>query len=106
MFDVVVDTTSVRTLLTREVRVSAEDSEQLLVAWLSELNFLHQTRGELYADFEVTHSGGGRVVGRAMGEKLDPARHRLRTEIKGITYHGLRVTKGEHGWEGTVIFDV
>ena len=40
------------------------------------------------------------------GEKLDFKRHRLKTEIKAVTYHQLKVQKVKDTWQAEVIFDV
>ena len=40
------------------------------------------------------------------GERVDPSRHRLYTELKGVTYHQLAVRETPHGWWARVIFDV
>jgi SHS2 domain-containing protein len=40
------------------------------------------------------------------GERLDPARHQIFTEIKAVTFHGMRLERGEKGWEAQIIFDV
>lgn len=106
MLSVVADTAGIESRLTRTVRASGASPEELLVNWLSELNFLHQTHGELYAAFDLAPVHCCRAVGKVRGEKIDPRRHRLYTEVKGVTYHGLRVTQGPDGWYATVILDV
>jgi SHS2 domain-containing protein len=46
------------------------------------------------------------VTAIAHGEKIDPGRHEIKTEIKAVTYHGLYLRQTERGWEAQVIFDV
>jgi SHS2 domain-containing protein len=106
MFSVVADPAGIESRLTRTVKASGANPEELLVNWLSELNFLHQTHGELYAIFDLAPVQGCRAVGRIRGERIDPRRHRLHTEVKGVTYHNLSVTQTSDGWRAAVIFDV
>jgi SHS2 domain-containing protein len=80
--------------------------EGLLVAWLNELIYLHDVHGVLFRRFEITAFGGGTMEATAWGEPIDPARHRLGTEVKAATYHLVRVEEGPSGWETHVIIDV
>jgi SHS2 domain-containing protein len=40
------------------------------------------------------------------GERFDPSKHRINTEIKAVTYHQVTVKKTPDMWVGRVIFDV
>lgn len=79
--------------------------EYLLFDWLSELIYLFDTRRLVCSRFVVQLSAAG-LEGEAAGEPLDAARHRLRNEIKAVTYHQLAVRPTEGGWEATVIVDI
>jgi SHS2 domain-containing protein len=79
--------------------------EYLLFDWLSELIYLFDTRRLVCSRFAVRLSEAG-LDGEAAGEPLDVARHRLRNEIKAVTYHQLAVRSTETGWEATVIVDI
>ncbi len=86
-----------------EIRLRAEDLPRLLVAWLSELLFLHETQHLLFSKFEV-HVRGTTLRALAWGETIDKRRHELKLAVKAVTYHRLSVdvTKGV----AEVIFDV
>jgi SHS2 domain-containing protein len=45
---------------------------------------------------------------RLAGERIDPARHRLESDVKAATAHDLRVRQlqGGGGWEAAVTLDV
>jgi SHS2 domain-containing protein len=106
LFDAVAALDSIQPRLTRKIEIEAGDIEALLVAWLSELNFYCLTEFELYSDFKIEAVSPTAVRATVRGEKIDPARHVIQTEIKAVTYHGLYVRKVEGGWEAQVIFDV
>ncbi|MCR4440214.1 MAG: archease [bacterium] len=106
MFQIICPKCAVRNTLTRHVAVAGDDLGQLLVNWLSELNFWFCTEQELYGEFRVSSLGDGFLRGVACGEKVDPQRHAIRTEIKAVTYHKLYVTQRDQEWEAQVIFDI
>jgi SHS2 domain-containing protein len=91
----------------REVRieVEADGLENLLLDWLSELLYRFETEHLLLGRFEVSVEGS-RLEATARGERWDPERHELGQEVKAVTYHDLRVERGEDGWEAQVILDI
>ncbi|MEK7729220.1 MAG: archease [candidate division KSB1 bacterium] len=106
LFDAITELDSVQRKISRTVRVEADDIEALLVAWLAELNFFCITEFELFNAFEVKSCSERHIETIAHGEKIDPERHEIKTEIKAVTYHGLFVRENANGWEAQVIFDV
>jgi len=42
----------------------------------------------------------------AVGEPIDPHRHRMRVDVKAVTLHRFSLTQTERGWEATVILDI
>ena len=87
------------------VDVGGDDDADLLVRWLSALVALVDTDTAAFRRFAVDSLGAGRLCGRAWGERIDPARHRLRTAVKAATYHGLTVEAGPPA-RVTVILDL
>ena len=86
-----------------EIRLRAEDLPQLLVAWLSELLFLHETQHLLFSKFQV-RVRGTTLEAHARGEAIDKRRHELKLAVKAVTYHRLSVDPVKGVAE--VIFDV
>jgi SHS2 domain-containing protein len=105
LFAVIAGTASVRPERERRVELEAESAPDLLHDWLEELNALHQIEGELYAEFEVVIEGT-RLSARVRGERVDPARHDLRTEVKAVTWHDLELREAPGGWEARVLLDI
>lgn len=106
MFSILTDVEAVRERDRVAVAVEASDREALLVKWLAELNFLHQTQQKLFCRFDVQAIGDTHLRAEAHGETRDPARHPVYVEIKAVTYHGLSVREEAGGWHATVLFDV
>ncbi len=93
----------------RQVELRAPSREDLLVDWLNELVYLFETESVLFrlAEVGVEEEGGGWLLrGTLRGERYDPARHRIKTLIKAVTYHQLQVTSSSRGWQARVIFDI
>lgn len=103
MFSLVADLRKVRAVGEVEVRVKADDLEALMVRWLSELLFLHETQRLLLKEFDVRIDGTS-LEARARGETIDKKRHELKLNIKAVTYHRLRVDRKAGLAE--VIFDI
>ena len=106
MFFLITDLGRVRPADEEAVTVEAADAEALLVRWLSELVFRHETRGRLFCRFDVEALDETRLRARVAGEALDETRHRIRRHIKAVTYHGLTVAAEGAGFRASVIFDV
>jgi SHS2 domain-containing protein len=105
LFNLVTELGSVAESLHRDVELAASDEEELLVVWLNELIYIFDTENILFRRFEVTVLGN-RLKARLYGEKVDSSRHRLKTGVKGATYHMLGVSKDDSGCRVRVIFDI
>jgi SHS2 domain-containing protein len=80
-----------------------------LLQFLQELLFYKDAQRLLLRVSAVqitTHEHGFDLQARAAGEPLDPARHALGADVKGVTLHRLQVVQTPNGWEATVTLDV
>jgi SHS2 domain-containing protein len=95
-----------------ELDLRADSLDRLLLRWLDELVYLVQTRGRVpvRATPRVTPPaqphGVWRLEARVRTARFDPDAHAWRTEVKGVTYHGLEVRRTARGWRARVILDV
>ena len=103
MFDQIVDASRIDGSVERIVRISAEDDEERLYSFLSELLFIMDSESLVFSSFEVSFEGND-VVCTARGEPLDVKKHHAKAEIKAVTYHMLSVNREEPSVN--VIFDV
>jgi len=89
------------------VQIEFDDYEQLLVQWLSELNFLLQTRRFLFTACRSVSMTADRFTATVVGVTADPRTTRMLGEIKAVTYHKIQVASMEQGnWEARVYFDL
>jgi len=109
MFNLMVDLDQVRPREEIEVRVSARTPELLLVEWLGRLlaekDLKRLVFSRFYASIEQ-QDDEFTLVGSASGEPIDRSRHELRTEVKGVTYAGLRVWKEDGRFVVKCVLDV
>jgi len=103
MFDTMCDASSVKPLTIKKIECEANDLEQLLVDWLSELLFTCDVDDMPFSEFEVKITGT-KLTAQAKGEKMDSARQHLKTDIKAITYHMLEVDTKTNTVQ--VLFDI
>ncbi len=90
----------------REVAASAPDTEALLVAWLSEVNFLFEVERFAFRRFEVRELADGAVRAVGHGETIDSARHEVGIQVKAVTYHEIEIAEDADGFSVQVILDI
>lgn len=109
MFALMVDLRSVSGEATVEVNCRARSRELLLVEWLAELIAQKDLTHSVFASFSVEITvcdTGWRLHGSCGGDAIDPERHRLGNEVKGISLAGLRVEKHDSQWIAECIVDI
>jgi SHS2 domain-containing protein len=109
LFALMVDLRTVRPRAEYAVHLAAASNADLLVEWLSDLLAQKELTGLVFSGFEVEiGSNEGRCLldGVALGERLDPDRHRAKIEVKGISYLGLDVRRYAAGWTAQFVVDV
>jgi SHS2 domain-containing protein len=106
MFSLITEVHAIRHIDTRGIEVEAGDLSALMVKWLSKLNYQHVTEHRLFGKFQIIDINEKSLVAVVRGERLDPARHQIFTEIKAVTFHGMRFKHNEEGWEAQIIFDL
>lgn len=106
MFDILTDIGKIKEKSSFEVQVSADNAAELLVVWLNELLYQYEVERFICRRFSIDDMDETSLHALVFGEKIDPVRHEIRTEIKSVTYHQFRVEKTDDGWEAQVIFDV
>ncbi len=105
MFSIIAELEGIEERVSREVEVTSDDLESLLIEWLNELLFIFDVEHILFGRFEILELEDRRLRARVHGEKVDLRRHELKTGIKAATYHMLKIEKDDV-FRAKVIFDV
>ena len=104
MFQTMYGSCAVTPSLERQISLSADDPEMLLVDFLSELLYLSEVEDLVICAASVS-LGGTTLTATVRGEPFDPARHQGR-EIKGISFSNLQIHKKDGEYVLEIIFDV
>ena len=109
MHTMVEDLATIAPQAERAFELHDEQLDLLLWQFLQELLFYKDAQRLLLRVYEVQITGrdhGFALQARAAGEPMDPARHALGADVKGVTLHRLQVVQSPNGWEATVVLDV
>jgi SHS2 domain-containing protein len=106
LFSLITELDTIKEKEQRNIEVTAPDREALLVNWLNELIYLFEAKEMLFSRFDITSLTDTELRASGYGEKIDLAKHKLKTQVKAATYHMLKIEQNEGGWKAQVIFDV
>ena len=87
-------------MVTHSIALSADDRESLLVAFLTELLYLTETRGVVCDVVELRCSDTG-LTASLTARPID----RIQRQVKAVTYHNLAVKNTIEGVSVVVVFD-
>jgi len=93
----------------KEISIEAENIEDLLYDFLSEILFLKDTHSFLFKKSKVKigkKNGKYCLSAELSGEKINREKHELRNDIKAITLHMFKIEKTKHGYNALVVVDV
>lgn len=85
---------------------ASENTEDLAVDFLSVAMNTIQGKHFMVHSVHVELKDSRLLISRLLGEPYDEARHDLKTEIKAVTYHQLKVEREGPIWVGRVILDI
>ena len=114
MFDIY----SVKGTEIREVKLEADKPDDLLFKWLEQLIYLKDAEYLWFGRFDVSISKKGNAYildGTAYGEKITQDPKKMRTDVKAITRHKLKVEeftfddvekKVRQGWRAVFVLDI
>ena len=105
LFSLITELDNVEEVLYRDIELTASDEGSLLVGWLNELVYRFDTEGVLFKRFDIIRLDDTHLKARGYGERVDSSKHKLKTGVKGATYHMLKVDKTD-GFRVQVIFDI
>ena len=86
---------------TRNIELSAIDSESLLVSWLEELLYLLESEAVAAMEYDLQVNEKylrASVITRQIKS--------MKKDIKAVTYHELEIQKDDAGFQTTIVFDV
>jgi SHS2 domain-containing protein len=103
------DLGTIRPLVRRTINLGPEAVDMLLYGLLQELVYFKDAEQLLLRVEKVGITSGPDgycLRAEVHGEKLDPNRHSLASDVKAVTLHRFSVTKTDSGWHAFVILDI
>jgi SHS2 domain-containing protein len=86
--------------------VSADDTDDLMVRWLSEILYLLEGEEIVVTRVKIPKIHPSHLEALIEKVPFDSERHEIQREIKAVTYHQINVSKIEGRWQARIIFDV
>jgi SHS2 domain-containing protein len=87
--------------------LEADNIEELFYKWLSELIYYKDVDYFLLKEGQINWSDNNfRLSAVLLGDRINPKKHVLKTDIKAVTLYKLRVEKIDYIWRGEVVFDL
>lgn len=117
-FSEMVDIYAVGSSEIREIKVEAEKVDDLLFRWLEQLIYLKDAEYLWFGKFDVNIQQNGKkyfLEATAYGEKITQDPKKMRTDVKAITRHMLKVEpfifddvekKIRKGWRAIFVLDI
>lgn len=105
LYSLITDINQVEEKEIREIEISEENLEDLLVSFLNELIFIFDTYGFIGCKVELEIKDKT-LKAKVYGEKFNPQKHERKLLVKAATYHGLSLKKEKDCWITEIIFDI
>lgn len=107
MFEVMINTKKVKPEIKREIEIGAKDLRGLLFGWLNKLLVFYGSDNLAFSKFNVRiDEKNFKLKAECFGEKINPKKHEIKTEVKACTYHKMKIEKVKDKWKAQVILDI
>ena len=110
MLHIITEDMDARTTIKRTIRVESPSLHDIIVGWLSEINYLLGVNHFLVTGIEILSIdqtfGNFIITADLFGINSEPLESTFKTEIKAVTYHKLVCEKRDDEYVGQVIFDI
>jgi len=94
----------------QKVEVSLKNSQldRLLINWLQEIIYYKDAQGWLLrpGKLVIQHNAEYTLEAQLQGEKLDPQKHDLLADVKGVTLHRFKLEQEQGMWQAQLVLDV
>lgn len=105
MEGLMVDIGQVRKVQTRNINLQAQDLNELLYKFLSDLIYLRDTYQLLFSGFElIVNAEVVSLSGRLKGEQMERGRHKTKADFKAALLRRPTIVRTARGWEVEIGF--
>lgn len=104
--ETIIDPTNVKADSRRNVKITSDDMAESLQKFLQKLIILSDAEGFIPLHIGSIDIKDGVLYAVIKGVIFDESKHRIKTLIKGVTYHGLAIIKINGMLKAQVILDL
>jgi len=107
-FEVMAQTRRVEPKEKVKIELKQKSLEALLFDWLAELIFLKDFKEMFFGKFDLRIEKKSEYIlrGEVFGEKIDYKKHKVKVDVKAVTYHLFEVKKTKNNWKAKVVLDI
>jgi SHS2 domain-containing protein len=94
----------------KKIEITSEDNYSLCIDFLTEFLYLFDVEELVFSEIDVTSikkiKDMYKLDAILKGEKFDPMKHEIGTEVKAITYSFMTIVEKKNKVEITIVFDI
>jgi SHS2 domain-containing protein len=109
-YETMLNARTVEAIFEEQVKVQGHDEKELLYNWLEALLLKFEIERMVYSRFHINPISDKTSIlslqAKIKGEKYAPQKHGAKVEIKGITYHLMRIDKQQSGTTVQILLDL
>jgi SHS2 domain-containing protein len=109
-YETILNLRTVEPKIDEQIRVQGHDEKELLYNWLEALLLKFDIDRMVYSKFHINPISNKTsplsLQAKITGEKYAPQKHGAKVEIKGITYHLMRIDKQEQRTTVQILLDL
>ena len=106
LLDIIVSGNSHESSKSINLNITGMDLPDLMVRWLGEILYVFEGEGFIASSTKIHSVSTNNLEATLFTVAFDPEAHKILTEIKAVTYHGIEVAEKAGIWEARVIFDL
>ncbi len=104
LFSVICKIEEVEPKTEKEIELSAESADELLIDWLQELIAMVDVEEMFFSKFEIESVDETHMKAKVFGEAITPRKGS--TVVKAVTYHKFLLEKTKKGFKARVALDI
>ena len=105
IFDTMVKRSTIKIKIKKEIELESSNVEQLLFDFIEELIYIKDAEYLIFKDFKIKIKGN-KLTAILEGDKINPKKQILLTDVKAITLHKFSLKKSKQGYKAVIIPDL
>ncbi len=106
LMSIILDLSTVSSIESKRIELTATDIHHLLVKWLTEILYLYDGQQFVANRFSIDYLDSTTLRATISGEKLSLEKHQTILDVKAVTYHQLSVIETNEGATVRVFLDI